>query len=97
MKNKYVDYLPPLNIELFFIPSTDSTKVSNIISSLNQDKSDEPNSIPINILKLLNTDISDQLAILFNQSFSSGIFPSVLETSKIIPKYKMFQIRMFKL
>ena len=49
---------------------------------------DGPNSIPIKILKLLNKDISDQLAILFNQSFSSGIFPSILKTSKIIPIYK---------
>ena len=40
------------------------------------------------IQKLLNKDISDQLAIIFNQSFSSGIFPSVLKTSKIIPIYK---------
>ena len=96
-KKKY--YLPPLNIESFFITPTDSTEVSNIISSLNHDKSDGPNSIPIKILKLLNKDISDQLAILFDQSFSSGIFPSILETHKIIPIYiqKRFQIRMFKL
>ena len=42
----------------------------------------------LKILKLLNKDISDQLAILFNQSFSSGIFPSILKTSKIIRIYK---------
>ena len=87
-KKKYYDYLMPLNIESFFITPTDSTEVSNIISSLNQNKSDGPNSIPIKILKLLNKDISDQLAILFNQSFSSGIFPSILKTSNIIPIYK---------
>ena len=67
--NKRYDYLPPLNIEQFFITSTDSTQVSNFISSLNQDKSDRPNSIPIKILKLLNKDISNQLAI-----FSQPIF-----------------------
>ena len=50
-KKKY-DYLPPLNIESFFITPTGSTEVSNIISSLNQNKSDVPNSIPIKILKL---------------------------------------------
>ena len=85
-KKKY-DYLLPLNIESFFITPTDSTEVSNI-SSLNQDKSDGPNSIPIKIMKLLNKDISDQLALLFNQSFSSRIFPSILKTSKIILTYK---------
>ena len=62
--------------------------LKSYISSLNRDKSDGPNSIPIKILKLLNKDISDQLAILFNQSFSSGIFPSILKTSKIIRIYK---------
>ena len=51
-KKKY-DYLPPLNIESFFLTPTDSTEVSNIIFSLNQSKSDGPNSIPIKILKLL--------------------------------------------
>ena len=70
-KKKYYDYLLPLNIESFFLTPIDSTEVSNIISSLNQNKSDGPNSIPIKTLKLLNKDISDQLAILFNQSFSS--------------------------
>ena len=36
---------------------TDSTETSNITTSLNQDKSDEPNSIPNKIVKLLNKDI----------------------------------------
>ena len=86
-KKKYY-YLPPLNIESFFITPTDSIEVSNTISSLNHNNSDGPNSIPIKILTLLSKDISDQLAILFNQSFSSGIFPSILKISKIIPIYK---------
>ena len=83
-KKKYYGYLPTLNVESFFLTTTDSTEVTNIIFSLNQNKSDGPNSIPIKILKLL----ADQLAILFNQSFSSGIFPSILKASKIIPIYK---------
>ena len=49
-KKKFYDYLPPLNIESFFLTPTDSTEVSNIISSLNKNKSDGPNSIPIKIL-----------------------------------------------
>ena len=60
-KKKYHDYLLPVNIESFFLTPTDSTEVSNIIFSLNQNKSDGPNSIPIKIIKVLNKDISDQL------------------------------------
>ena len=81
--------IKPLHIESFFITPTDSSGVSNFISSLNQDKSDGPNSIPTRILKLLNKDISDQLAFLFNQSFSSGLFIylffSIVKNNKIIP------------
>ena len=51
--SKKKHYFQPLNIESFFITPTDSTEVSDIISYLNQDKSDRPNSIPIKILKLL--------------------------------------------
>ena len=75
-KKKYYDYLLPLNIESFFLTPTDSTEVSNIISSLKQNKSDGPNSIPIKILKLFIKDISDQQAILFNL-FQSYLFPWV--------------------
>ena len=60
----------------------------SVIPSLLLDKSDGPNSIPARVLKLLNKNVSNQLAILFNQSFSAGIFPLILETSKIIPMYK---------
>ena len=86
-KNKYFDYFMHLIVGSFFVTPTDSTEVSNIIS-LNQDKSDGPNSIPIKIQKLLNKDISDQLLIFFNQYFSPGIFSSILKTSQIIPIYK---------
>ena len=75
-------------MESFLTTPTDSTEISNMISSLNLPKIDEPNSISIKILQLLNKGVSDQLAILFNQSFSSGIFHSILKTSKIIPIHK---------
>ena len=83
MKN--FDYLPTLNIESFFRTSTVITY--SIISTLNLNKSDGPNSIPTRIMKLLNKDLSDQLENLFNQLFLSRIFPSILKT-KIIPTYK---------
>ena len=89
-KKQYFDYLPHLNVESFCITPTNSTEVFNIISSLNQDKSAGPNNILTKVLKLFNKDISDHLAILFNQFFSSGIFSSVLKISKIISIQKRF-------
>ena len=55
--------------------------------SLNPSKAIGPNSIPTKILKLL-INFSSQLTELFNLSFSRGVFPLILKTSKIIAVYK---------
>ena len=47
-----------------------------------------PNSIPYRILFLLKNEISKQLADLFNLSFMTGVFPSVLKTAKVVPAFK---------
>ena len=72
----------------FFIKATNSDEIKNIISKLNENKSTGPNSLPTKILKLLKNDISSQLADIFNISFSSGIFPSHLKITRIIPIHK---------
>ena len=63
-------------------------EIGNIISSLNSDKASGPNSIPYRILFLLKNEISKQLADLFNLSFMTGVFPSVLKTAKVVPVFK---------
>ena len=75
---KSCDYRTPLNIESAFLSSSDSSEVSNINLSLSLDKRYWPNIVPTR----RNKDISDQLAFLFNHSFSAGLFPSTLKTRK---------------
>ena len=58
------------------------------MSSLDSYKSSGPNNIPVKILKLLKNDISQQLSDIFNMSFSTGQFPSVLKIAKVIPIHK---------
>ena len=67
---------------------TDKNEISLTISSLDSHKSSGPNSIPVKILKLLKNDISQQLSDIFNMSFSTGQFPSVLKIAKVIPIHK---------
>ena len=67
---------------------TDKNEISFRISSLDSHKSSGPNSIPVKILKLLKNDISQQLSDIFNMSFSTGQFPSVLKIAKVIPIHK---------
>ena len=40
------------------------------------------------ILKLLKNDISQELSDIFNMSFSTGQFSSVLKIAKVIPIHK---------
>ena len=71
-----------------FLQPTDKEEIANIISSLNSSKASGPNSIPYRILFLLKNKISKQLADLFNLSFMTGVFPSVLKTAKVVPVFK---------
>ena len=70
------------------LSSTNESEIQNIISSLDSYKSVGPNSIPTKILKLLKNDISSQLADIFNISFSTGVFPTILKLAQVVPVYK---------
>ena len=72
----------------YFLQPTDKEEIANIISSLSSSKASDPNSIPHRILFLLKNEISKQLADLFNLSFMTGVFPSVIKTAKVLLVFK---------
>ena len=84
----FSDYLSNESSSTIFLQPTDKEEIANIISSLNSNKASGPNSIPYRILFLLKNEISKQLADLFNLSFKTGVFPSVLKTATVIPVFK---------
>ena len=84
----FSDYLPNENSSTIFLQPTDKEEIANIISSLNSNKDSGPNSIPYRILFLLKNEISKQLSDLFNFSFRTGVFPSVLKTAEVVPVFK---------
>ena len=84
----FSDFLKNRSNISFFVSPTDKTEIEKVISSLDSNKSVGPNSIPTKILKLLKNDIFSQLSEIFNISFSSGVFPSILKTAKVIPVHK---------
>ena len=87
-KNIFLIFLKIDLIFSFFISPTEKSEIENIISPLDSNKLVETNSIPIKILKLLKNDIFSQLSEIFNISFSSGVFPSMLKIAKGIPVHK---------
>ena len=84
----FSDYLSNESDGTIFLKPTDKEKIANIISSLNSSKASGPNSIPYRILFLLKNDISKQLVDLFNLSFLTGVFTSVIKTAKVVPVFE---------
>ena len=84
----FSEYLKHQCNNSIFIQPTDSEEIANIISSLNINKACGPFSIPNKILILLKQDIFIQLADLFKLPFSSGSFPSILKTTKVVLSLK---------
>ena len=70
-----------------FLQPIDKEEIPNIISSFNSNKASCPKSIPLRIFFLKN-EIGKQVADLFNLSFITGVFPSVLKTAKVVPVFK---------
>ena len=82
------DYLSNESSSIILLQPTDKEEIANIISSLNSNKASGPNSISYRIMFLLKNEILKQLADLFNLSFMTGVFPSVLKTAKVVPVFK---------
>ena len=82
-KRKYVgtdhhtDFLKNLLETTFAVYECDQSEIENIISSLNPKKVTGPNSLPCYPFSLI-----------FNMSFTTGVYPDLLKTAKTIPIYK---------
>ena len=76
------------NNDSFIITATNKEEICKVISSFNINKFCGPNSIPTKILHLIQDQISKHFATICNFSFSTGIFPTILKTVKVIPIHK---------
>ena len=65
-----------------FLQANNKNELFNTVSSLNSNKTSALNSIRFRILFLLKNEISKQLVNLFNFSFKTVVFPSVLKTRR---------------
>ena len=83
-----LDYLSNRTGNSLFLTPVTLMEVNDLISILNPSKSVGPNSIPIKLLKIIGSSVSQFLALLVNQSFQSGIFPDKLKIAKVISLFK---------
>ena len=71
----------------FLIDNITEDEVLDVINQC-ENKSTGPQSIPVNLLKLIPDLIITPLCNIIHKSFSTGIFPDALKISKVIPIHK---------
>ena len=80
-------YLKNKNQFEFIISNITEEEVMDIINKL-ENKSTGPQSIPVNLLKLIPDLIIIPLCKIISNSFLTGTFPDALKISKVIPIHK---------
>ena len=79
----------PPNMEPFRFTIRNVTEVSKAIEDLNQAKATGPDGIPVRALKMAAPYISLEVSLIsFNESLSTGKFPSAWKTAKVKPVFK---------
>lgn len=95
--HKQTQLVPPQNFEKYLTDKPNSTFdftpinkdiVQKIIAKLKSSHSCGHDSISNNIIKLINNEISDCLALIVNQCFLTGIFPLKFKIAKVVPIFK---------
>lgn len=80
-------YINPIVHSLFLAPATE-TEILNTISKLKRSNCSDVFDISTSFVKLISPSLVLPLTLLFNNSISQGVFPSLMKTSKVIPVLK---------
>ena len=84
---RYDDYLNE-RVQNYIIEPTNNDKVLSVIKQFKNGKATGLNSLNTIFLKKCAERLSEPLELLFNMSFSNGIFPESLKLANIIPIHK---------
>jgi len=88
VSKKPTDYLTSRNMNSMALKLTDKYEIDQTIKNLKNNTSPGSYEIPVSILKFAAGFIAVPLAELINASFSTGIFPTKLKETKVIPIFK---------
>ena len=95
--SSFDSYLKNHNPNSFYAQPVTEDEVSNYINSLETGKSNSPNSIPTNLLKIVSDIVSKPLAKIINESFYQGVFPDLLKIANVVPILKKVPNLMYRI
>ena len=72
----------------FQFEEIDNSKVLQYINNMKPSHCCEHDNISSNTLKLIANEVSPSLTLIIKQSLSTGIFPDIMKTAKVIPIHK---------
>ena len=81
-------YLRVNYVESIYLSLVTSHEIWTFIGSMNVSRSSGPYSVPVSVLKIIRDCISEPLAFLVNDFFTSGNFPYKLKLARIISVFK---------
>ena len=89
------DFLNERVKNFFIIEPTNNDEVLSVIKQFKNDKATGPNNLKTLSVKKCAKEMSEPLALLFNMSFSNGIFPDSLKLTNIIPIHKKYEKKIY--
>ena len=84
----FIKFLGNPNPFSFYLASTSSDEIIKTVQSLSNSSSFDYHNMSNRILKFIIVSISNVLSILFNLSFSTGIFPDWPKLARVVPVFK---------
>ena len=78
----------PVNENLLEFDKVGPILICDIIKAMDPKKSVDMDGISINLLKYVINSVSIPLAHIFDLSLKSGVFPSKLKFSRVVPVFK---------
>ena len=83
----YLNKMQRLTSTLFLAPTSEE-EIHYLINSLPNKASSGHDSISNNLLKKISPSILEPLAIIFNKSLNTGVFPEEMKLADVVPLYK---------
>jgi hypothetical protein len=83
-----LNYIKGDFVNSMFIADTDTTEIMDITSQLSQSDSKGNDGISARVAKAVMPEIARPLAMVFEKSLESGVFPDKLKIARIIPIHK---------